>query len=151
MSTWRPMSAFKPVTNNFSVSPQISVEDVARAAAMGFRTIVNNRPEGEAADQTAGDAIAAAAAAHGLSYKALPYSPGPPPPGVVSAMAALLVEAPGPILAYCRTGTRSIMAWALAQALEGAFTPDEIIAKAAEAGYDLGGMRGALEGLAPKP
>lgn len=145
------MSAFKPVTNDFSVSPQISVEDVARAAAMGFRTIVNNRPEGEAPDQAPGEAIAAAAAAHGLTYKALPYSPGPPPPGVVSAMAALLTETQGPVLAYCRTGTRSIMAWALAQALEGELAPDEIIAKAAAAGYDLGGMRGALEGLAPKP
>ena len=145
------MSAFKPVTNDFSVSPQISVEDVARAAAMGFRTIVNNRPEGEAPDQAPGEAIAAAAAAHGLTYKALPYSPGPPPPGVVSAMAAVLKEAQGPVLAYCRTGTRSIMAWALAQALEGELAPDEIIAKAAAAGYDLGGMRGALEGLAPKP
>ena len=145
------MSAFKPVTNDFSVSPQISVEDVARVAAMGFRTIVNNRPEGEAPDQAPGEAIAAAAAAHGLTYKALPYSPGPPPPGVVSAMAAVLKEAQGPVLAYCRTGTRSIMAWALAQALEGELAPDEIIAKAAAAGYDLGGMRGALEGLAPKP
>ena len=145
------MSAFKPVTSDFSVSPQISVEDVAAAAAAGFRTIVNNRPEGESADQAPGADIAAAAAAHGLAYRALPYTGGPPPPGVVSATAALLAETDGPVLAYCRTGTRSIMAWAMAQALEGAFTPDEIIAKAGEAGYDLNGMRGALEGLAPKP
>lgn len=145
------MSAFKPVTNDFSVSSQISVDDIARAAAAGYRTIVNNRPEGEAADQTPGAEIAAAAAAHGLAYRALPYAGGPPPPGVVSATAALLNEADGPVLAYCRSGTRSIMAWAMAQALEGALTPDEIIAKADEAGYDLRGARGALEGLAPKP
>jgi uncharacterized protein (TIGR01244 family) len=145
------MSAFKPVTSDFSVAPQIKADDVARAAALGFRTIINNRPEGEAADQAPGADIAAAAAAHGLSYVALPYGSGPPPPGVVSATAALLNEAPGPILAYCRTGTRSILAWAMAQALEGALTPDEIIAKAVEAGYDIGGARGALQGLAPKP
>jgi len=145
------MSAFKPVTSDFFVSSQISVEDVANAAAAGFRTIVNNRPEGEAGDQPSGAAIAAAAAAHGLTYHALPFSPGLPPPGVVSGMAALLNEAPGPVLAYCRSGTRSILAWAMAQALEGAFTPAEIVAKAAEAGYDIGGARGALEGLAPKP
>lgn len=145
------MTAFKPVTSDFSVAPQISVEDVARAAAEGFRTIVNNRPEGEAGDQPAGAAIAAAAAAHGLTYHTLPYSPGPPPPGVVSATAALLREAPGPILAYCRSGTRSILAWAMAQALEGTLTPEEIIAKADKAGYDIRGARGALEGLAPKP
>jgi uncharacterized protein (TIGR01244 family) len=144
------MSAFKSVTSGFSVSAQLTVEDVAAAAAAGFRTIVNNRPEDEAGDQTPGPAIAAAAAAHGLTYKALPYRPGPPPPGVVSETALLLNEAPGPILAYCRTGTRSILAWALAQALEGELRPEEIIAKAAEAGYDIGGMRGTLEGLAPK-
>lgn len=145
------MSAFKPVTSDFSVSPQISVEDVAAAAAAGFRIIVNNRPEGEAPDQTPGADIAAAAAAHGLTYHSLPYSPGLPPPAIVSETAALLSEAGGPILAYCRTGTRSILAWSLAQALEGALSPDEIIAKAAEAGYDIGNARGALEGLAPKP
>jgi uncharacterized protein (TIGR01244 family) len=145
------MSAFKPVTNDFSVSSQIDVEDVAQAAAAGFRTIINNRPEGESGAQTPGAEIAAAAAAHGMAYRALPFSGGPPPPGVVSATAQILAEAPGPVLAYCRSGTRSIMAWALAQALEGALRPDEIVAKASEAGYDLRGMRGTLEGLAPKP
>jgi uncharacterized protein (TIGR01244 family) len=65
--------------------------------------------------------------------------------------AAALDEANGPVLAYCRTGTRSITAWALAQALAGSsHTPDEIIALAQKAGYDLSGARGALEALAPK-
>jgi len=145
------MSAFKPVTSGFSVSHQISVEDVAAAAAAGFRTIVNNRPDGESPDQPPGAEIAAAAAAHGLTYQALPYAGGPPPPAVVRATAQMLSEAPGPVLAYCRSGTRSIMAWAMAQALEGELAPDEIIAKAGAAGYDLAGARGALEGLAPKP
>lgn len=143
------MSTFKPVTPAFAVSPQISVEDVARAAAAGFKTIINNRPEGESPDQTPGAEIAAAAAAHGLQYHALP-SGMPPPPDVVERMAQVLAEAPEPVLAYCRSGTRSVTAWALAQALEGRLGPDEIIAKAQEAGYDLSGARGALEGLAPK-
>ena len=145
------MSAFKPVTSDFAVSPQIRAEDLAGLAAAGFRTIVNNRPDGEAPDQASGAEIAAAAAAHGLTYKALPYAGGPPSPAVIEQTAALLAAAPGPILAYCRTGTRSIMAWGMAQALEGNLAPDEIIAKAAEAGYDLAGVRGALERLAPKP
>lgn len=145
------MTSFKPVTGAFSVAPQITAADVAEAAAQGFRTIVNNRPEGESADQTSGAEIAAAAAAHGLSYKALPYGPGLPPPNIVSETAALLSEAEGPILAYCRSGTRSVLAWSLAQALEGTLPPDEIIAKAAAAGYDITNARGALEGLAPKP
>ncbi len=143
------MSTFKPVTAAFSVAPQISVEDVARAAAAGFKTIINNRPEGESPDQIPGAEIAAAAAAHGLQYHAVPSSM-PPSPGVVDATAKLLSEVEGPVLAYCRSGTRSVTAWALAQALEGALSPDDIIAKAGEAGYDLSGARGALEGLAPK-
>jgi len=143
------MSDFKRVTPDFSVSAQLTPEDVARAAAAGFKTILNNRPEGETGDQTPGADIAAAAARYGLEYRAAPFS-GPPPPAIVAETAALLEQAPGPVLAYCRTGTRSIMAWAMAQALEGALSPDEIIAKAREAGYDVDGARGALERLAPK-
>lgn len=143
------MSTFKPVTAAFFVAPQISVEDVARAAAAGFKTIINNRPEGESPDQTPGAEIAAAAAAHGLQYHALP-SGMPPPPNVVERTGQLLAQAPEPVLAYCRTGTRSVTAWALAQALEGRLSPDDIIAKAGEAGYDLSSARSAIEGLAPK-
>jgi uncharacterized protein (TIGR01244 family) len=69
---------------------------------------------------------------------------------VVAETAALLDETNGPVLAYCRTGKRSIMAWALAQALSGTRRPEEIIALASGAGYDLNGARGALETLAPK-
>lgn len=141
------MSQFRNVTPDFSVSDQLTVEDVARAAADGFRTIINNRPDSETA--TKGAEIEAAAAAHGLAYWAVPFA-GPPPPAVVAETAALLERAPKPVLAYCRTGTRSIMAWGMAQALEGTLTPDEIVAKAARAGYDLEGARGALDGLAPK-
>ncbi len=64
--------------------------------------------------------------------------------------AEALDEANSPVLAYCRSGARSITAWALAQALAGSHTPDEIIALAQKAGYDLTGARGALETLAPK-
>ncbi|MBL8530127.1 MAG: TIGR01244 family phosphatase [Hyphomonadaceae bacterium] len=143
------MTEFRQVTPAFAVAGQISTDDVARAAAEGFRTILNNRPEHESPDQPSGDEIAAAARAHGLTYRAAPFQ-GPPPPAIVAETATILEEAPGPVLAYCRTGTRSIMAWAMAQALEGALRPDEIIAAAAKAGYDLSGARGALAGLAPR-
>lgn len=144
------MSEFRRVSPNFAVSAQLTPEDVSRAAAEGFRSIINNRPEGESGDQTSGAEIAAAAAAAGLKYYEAPFK-GAPPPNVVSQTAEILEKAPGPVLAYCRTGTRSVMAWAMAQALEGALTPDEIVAKASAAGYDLDGARGALERLAPRP
>lgn len=143
------MTQFHRVTPDFAVAGQIELADIARAATEGYRTLVNNRPENEEPGQPSETEIKAAAKAAGLSYRALPYT-GQPPPGVVAETAALLEETNGPILAYCRTGRRSITAWALAEALSGAHTPDEIIALAAKAGYDLGGARGALDTLAPK-
>jgi uncharacterized protein (TIGR01244 family) len=143
------MTQFHRVTPNFAVAGQLQAEDVTRAAADGFKMVVSNRPDGEEPGQPSGAEIMAAAEAAGLAFTALPYT-GQAPPGVVAETAALLDETNGPILAYCRTGRRSITAWALAQALAGGHTPDEIIALAAKAGYDLGGARGALDTLAPK-
>lgn len=143
------MTDFRRVTPDFSVSGQITKADVARAAELGFRTIVNNRPDNEAPAQPAKAEIKAAAEAAGLTFIDLPFS-GRPPPAVVAETALLLERAAGPVLAYCRTGTRSINAWALATALAGTIRPDEIIALAAKAGYDLEGARGALDTVAPK-
>jgi uncharacterized protein (TIGR01244 family) len=143
------MTPFRRVTADFAVAAQLTPQDVARAAAEGFRTLVNNRPDGEAPDQmTAAEAEQAARDA-GLAYSVIAFS-GPPPPGAIAQTDDLLAEAQGPVLAFCRTGTRSITVWAMAQALAGARRPDEIIALAAEAGYDLSGARGALESLYPK-
>lgn len=143
------MTDFKWVTKDFAVAPQIGDDDVARAAKLGIRTIVNNRPEGEEPSQPSGPAIEAQARDQGLAYHALPFR-GPPPPLTVNALADVLKSAQTPVLAYCRTGTRSIMAWAMAQALTGARPTEEIIALAANAGYDIAGARGALEALAPR-
>lgn len=149
MSTCSPMNQIRWVTPDFAVSPQIDSDTVAEAAAKGFKTIMNNRPDGEALGQPKGDDIAAAAAAHGLEYRSLPFV-GPPPPVTVDAMSRVLQEAPGPVLAYCRTGSRSIMAWAMAQALSGTRSSDELITLAKNAGYDLSRTREALEALSPR-
>jgi uncharacterized protein (TIGR01244 family) len=144
------MTEFRRVTPDFAVAGQLAPADVARAAAEGFTTLLNNRPDDEQPGQPSDAAMKAAAEAAGLQYRSLPYQ-GRPPPGIVAETAMLLDETNGPVLAYCRTGNRSIMAWALAQALGGARRADEIIALAAKAGYDLEGVRGALDALAPKP
>jgi uncharacterized protein (TIGR01244 family) len=143
------MTEFRRITPDFAVAGQIAATDVARAAEQGFTAIVNNRPDNEEPGQPSGAEIKAAAEAAGLTYRALPFV-GQAPPGVVGETALLLEQARGPVLAYCRTGTRSTKAWALAQALSGTMGPDEIIALAGKAGYDLEGARGALETLAPK-
>lgn len=143
------MTEFRRITPDFAVAGQIAATDVATAKQQGFVAIINNRPDQEEPGQPSGAEIKAAAEAAGLTYRSLPYA-GQTPPGVVGETAMLLEQARGPVLAYCRTGTRSIKAWALAEALSGAKGPDEIIALAAQAGYDLEGARGALETLAPK-
>ncbi|MGE0663214.1 MAG: TIGR01244 family sulfur transferase [Hyphomonadaceae bacterium] len=143
------MSEFKPVTPDFAVAGQLKRGDAARAAAEGFRTLLVNRPDGEDFGQPKWADIKAEAEAAGLAVRAIPFS-GVPAPAIVAETATALDEAKGPVLAYCRTGTRSITAWALAQALSGIRRPDEIIALAEKAGYDLSGARGALETLAPK-
>lgn len=144
------MVEFRRVTPEFSVAPQLAAEDFARAAAEGFKTVINNRPDGEAGDQLSSADAKAAAEAAGLSYYALPFQ-GPPSPAILAEMAQLLEAArSGPVLAYCRTGTRSVTAWGMAQALSGAHDVDEVVALAAEAGYDLGGARAMLQRLSPR-
>ncbi len=143
------MNTIRWVTPEFAVAPQITPEGLAEAKAAGFQAVINNRPEAEQAGQPTSAEMSAAAESLGLPYRALPFQ-GAPPPAVVAATAELLDQLPSPVLAYCRTGTRSIMAWGMAQALSGARSPDEIIALAAKAGYDIAGTRGALEALSPR-
>ena len=144
------MSEFKRVTPDFAVAAQLAPGDIARAAAEGFQTIVVNRPDGEQPGQPLADEMKAEADAAGVEFREIPFQGLPPAPAIVAETAMMLDEANGPVLAYCRTGTRSITAWAMAEALSGNRRPDEIIALAQKAGYDLSGARGALETLAPK-
>jgi sulfide:quinone oxidoreductase len=89
-----------------------------------------------------GEAEARALSA-GLVFRSIPFA-GPPGPEQVEATAKAIQELPGPILAYCRSGTRSVTAWAHAQAKLGAKSADEIIEAARGAGYDLSGQKAAL-------
>jgi len=144
------VSDFRQVTPSFWASPQITPDDVAEASALGFTLIINNRPEGEADDQTAGDLIARAAEAAGMDYRAIPVSPGGFSEDQVRAMSEALAAAEGPVLAYCRSGTRSTLLWSLAQALGGR-DPQAIATDAAGAGYDVAPIRPLLERLSASP
>jgi uncharacterized protein (TIGR01244 family) len=132
------MTAFTPVTDAFAVSPQISPADVAAARAQGFGLIINNRPDREAPDQPAGAEIAAAAAREGLAYLHIPVI-GRPGIDAGQAMHAACAAHGGKTLAYCRTGTRSIMAWAMGELAAGTASRGEIIRLASAAGFDLAG------------
>jgi uncharacterized protein (TIGR01244 family) len=136
----------RKVDDSISVAPQISVEDVAAIKAAGFTAIVNNRPDDEEAGQISGDAICDAAQAAGLTYAAIPITHAGFSYPQIEAMAEILAGADGPVLAFCRSGTRSCNLWALAEAKNGA-DPDELIAKGAGAGYNLDGLRPLLDQL----
>lgn len=141
------MSDFRQLSDSVWASPQINVAEVAEAQARGFTLIINNRPEGESADQAAGDAIAAAAQAQGMAYCAIPIAPGGFNDAEVEQMAQALDSADGPTLAYCRSGTRSTLLWSLVQVQQGR-DPQDIAAAAAAAGYDVSPIAPILEHLA---
>jgi uncharacterized protein (TIGR01244 family) len=135
------MSDFRRVTDELSVAPQISVADVAEAARQGFRTIINNRPDGEDPSQPASAEIEAAAEAAGLTYVHIPVR-GSPGPAEVEAVREVVDAAEGPVLAFCRSGTRSIVTWSIGQAMSGAVPRGELVSLGRAAGYDLTGVLG---------
>lgn len=135
------MSDFRRVTDDFTTAPQISIADVGEAARQGFRTLISNRPDGEEPGQPSAADFAAAAKAAGLAFFHIPVRGGPTPEQVEQTK-AILAEAEGPILAFCRSGTRSIVTWSLSQAETGAHTPAELIGLGRSAGYDLSGVLG---------
>lgn len=128
----------RKLTAQVSVAPQIRPEELDAIAAAGFRSVINNRPDHEADDQPDGGALAEAAARHGLSYRHLPVVPGQYDQPAIDAMAQALEEMPPPVLAFCRTGTRSTSLWALQAARHA--DVDELLRIAGEAGYDLAGL-----------
>lgn len=141
------MADIRPLTDRIAVAPQIMPDDIAAIRAAGYRAIVNNRPDDEEAGQPSGDDIRAAAEAEGLAYTAIPITHAGFSHPQLDAMAAALAAADGPVLAYCRSGTRSCNLWALASAKGGA-TPADLVDHARAAGYDIGGIRPTLEALA---
>lgn len=138
--------SFKKLTDAIHAAPQISVADVAEAARQGVTLIINNRPEDESDDQTPGAEIEAAARAAGLDYVAIPVTHSGFSEPQVLAMAEALDNAQGPVLAYCRSGTRSTLLWALAESSQGG-DPDALTNIAAKAGYDVSPIRPLMDML----
>lgn len=117
------------------VSGQIAPEDVAGLKSQGVTMIVNNRPDGEEPGQPTGAEIEDAAEAAGIVYRAIPIHRGIGPADA-QAMREAIEASDGKVLAYCRAGTRSALAWALARRKQGA-TIEELQEAAARAGVDL--------------
>ncbi|EPX79549.1 bifunctional protein tyrosine phosphatase family protein/NAD(P)/FAD-dependent oxidoreductase [Salipiger mucosus] len=129
---------FRTITEDIAVSPQIAAGDIPAIAAAGYRAIICNRPDGEGADQPNVEEIEAAARAEGLELRYLPVVSGKVADEDATAFGRALRELPGPVLAYCRTGTRSATLWSLSQA--GTMQPAEILQATQGAGYDMRGV-----------
>ena len=141
------MSDFRQLSETFLASPQITAEDIAKAAALGVTLVVNNRPDGESPDQPPGAEIERAARAAGLDYLSIPIDQSGFSREQFEALAEALDRTNGKTLGYCRSGTRSTLLWALAQASRGA-EPGDLASAAGTAGYDLAPIAPALDRLA---
>ena len=143
------MGDFRKLTDTFYASPQITTDDIAEAAALGVTLVVNNRPDGEAADQPAGAEIEAAARAAGMDYIAIPVSGAGFSEPQIERLAKAIAATPGPVLGYCRSGTRSTLLWSLYRATAGDDV-EEIADIAAVAGYDVSPVRPAMDALSAR-
>lgn len=137
----------RQLSPSLAVSPQIRPEDVAELAAAGFKVLVNNRPDQEIDAELDHDAMAKAAEAAGMVYHYLPFYPGQVTPQLITDFTEATAGR-GPIIAYCRSGHRCTVLWALSQA--GKRPEAEIMATAAEAGYDLTPVQPLLVSLASR-
>ena len=135
---------FRTITDRFWASPQISVAQVSEAAAEGVTLIVNNRPDDEDSDQPPGAELASAAQDAGLDYVSIPVTHAGFSLPQVEAMREALDGNSGRTLAFCRSGTRSTLLWALAEAYGGR-DPERIAEQAAGAGYDVAPVRSIMD------
>lgn len=128
----------RKIDDTISVSPQITYADVAEAARLGFRTLVANRPDQEEFGQPAMADIEAAALENGMTWVYMPVQSGNVSDADVDRFGAMIQGSDKPVLAFCRSGTRCTVLWALNAART---TPaEDVVGKAREAGYDISGL-----------
>jgi len=143
------MSEFRKLSDSFYASPQVTPQEISEAAAMGIALVVNNRPDDEAPGQPASADIEAATRAAGMDYLAIPVGSSGFSEPQVEQLQDALASAQGPVLGFCRSGTRSTLLWSLAQARSGG-DPDAIAEAAASVDYDVSPVRPAMDMFAAR-
>lgn len=138
----------RQLTDRYAVSPQIEPSDCAALAEAGFTTLIANRPDAEVPPSHQLAAMETAARAAGLDFVALPVTMGTITLDLVETQAKTLADAKGSVLAYCASGTRSTIVWALGQAPQ--HESSGLIAAAAAHGYDLTGLKSQLDAFYQK-
>jgi sulfide:quinone oxidoreductase len=137
------------ITPGFAIAPELTAADFQRLAEFGFRSVISNRPDGEAADQLAGREEALLARRAGLDFRHVPAAKHELfTDEVVGAMTRALAELPGPVLAHCKSGIRAAIAWAAASAHR--MPVAEVLGRLAAAGQDLEFLRDDLEAQADR-
>jgi uncharacterized protein (TIGR01244 family) len=135
----------RQITPTYAVSPQIDPEDLAALAQAGFTTIINNRPCSEIPPSHQVDAMQVAADAAGLTFVVLPATHATLTPNLAAQQKQACAQSDGPVLAYCASGTRCTIIWAMMQV--GVMSTDDIVQTAGDHGYDLRAMRDQLDAL----
>ena len=136
----------RPLSETFAVSPQIEPGDLAAIKAAGFTTVVCNRPDAEVPPGLQAEAIRRAAEAEGLRFIDNPLSHGSLTMDHIDMQGRALAESDGPVFAYCASGNRSSILWALSQA--GRVPTDDLVEAGARAGYNLEVVRPQIDQLA---
>lgn len=129
----------------YAVSPQISVEDIPALSDAGVTLVICNRPDNEVPPSHQAETIGASVREAGLSFEVLPLTHQTMTPENIARQAELVASANGPVLAYCASGTRCSVIWALDQVKTR--TPDAVLADLASAGYQLDALRPTLQQL----
>ena len=136
----------RALTPDYAVSPQIDPGDLPAIKAAGYVTVINNRPDGEIAPHLHTGNMRHAVEALGMTFVANPVIGGALTMENVTAQGTAIAASSGPVLAYCASGNRSSVVWALSQA--GTRTTDELIGLPARFGYLLEHLRPQIEALA---
>ena len=129
----------KHINETVAVSPQIQPDALKEIAGQGFRSIICNRPDGEGADQPSFGEISKAAEKHGIECSYIPVESGRVRDEDAALFGAAMDTLPKPLLAYCRSGTRSATLWSLDQGARGTALPS-ILEATAKAGYNMSGV-----------
>ncbi|MBB5537185.1 bifunctional protein tyrosine phosphatase family protein/NAD(P)/FAD-dependent oxidoreductase [Rhizobium giardinii] len=137
----------RKLTDMIAASPQIEIEDIEALAALGYKSIMSNRPDGEEPSQPSAEVVRAAAEAAGLAFAHVPVVGGSISDADIEALGKALKELPQPVLGFCRTGTRTTTLWALSQSPTLGVAP--VMSIASQAGYDLSALRSRLEARSP--
>lgn len=137
----------RSLTDRYAVSPQIGPEDMEAIAAAGFRTVICNRPDAEVPPSHHAAAMGEAAAAAGLAFVDNPFDHRAFSPDLVTRQGEAIETGGDKVLAYCASGNRSTILWAMDRARRGEGSAEDLVGIAARAGYDLRGLLPQLAAL----